>query len=105
MSSVEHSTRIRSIFLILVFVKFIYGNQTIVNLKMENLLRAYAERMKALKFDGDCPNIHYKDFENHFHLFFDLTSTQEANVEMHFPDIVGAGICLEFYLLTIWLIP
>ena len=73
------------------------GNQTIVNLQTENQVRAYAETMKALKFDDDSPNIQYKDFENHFHIFFDLTSTQEANVEMHFPDVVGAGIRLELY--------
>ena len=53
--------------------------------------------MKALKFDDDGPNIQNKDFENHFYLFFDLNSTQEANVEMHFPDEVGAGIRLELY--------
>ena len=65
MSSVEHTTRIRSIS---------------VNL-----------------FGDDGPNIEYKYFENHFSLFFDLTSTQEANVEMHFPDTVGTRIRLEFY--------
>ena len=78
-------------------VKIVRGNQTIVNLRTENHVRAYAETMKALKFDDDGPNIQYKDFENHFHLFFDLTSTQEANVEMHFPDVVGAGVRLELY--------
>ena len=46
-------------------------------------MRAYAETMKALKFYDDDPNIQYKDFENHFHLFIDLTLTQEANL---FPD-------------------
>ena len=73
------------------------GNQTIVNLQTENHVRSYAETMKALKFDDDGPNIQYKDFENNVHLFFDLTSTEEANVEMHFPDVVGAGIRLELY--------
>ena len=73
------------------------GNQTIVNLKTENHLRAYAETMNALKIDDDGPNIQYKDFKNLFHLFFNLTSTQEANVEMHFPEVVGAGIRLELY--------
>ena len=73
------------------------GNQTIVNLQTENHVRAYAGTMKALKFDDDGPNIQYKDFENQFHLFLVLTSTQEANVEMLFPDAVGAGIRLELY--------
>ena len=78
-------------------VKVVRGNRTIVNLKTENYVRVYAETMKALKFDDGGPNVQYKDFENHFHLFFDLTSTQEANVEMHFPGVVGAGIRLELY--------
>ena len=78
-------------------VKIVRGNQTIVNLKTENHVRSYAEAIKALKFDDDGPNIQYKDFENHFNIFFDLISTQEANVEMHFPDVVGAGIRLELY--------
>ena len=72
--------------------------QTIVNLKTKNHVRAYAETMKALKFDDDGPNFQYKCFENHFHLVFDLTSTQEANVEMNFPDVVAAGIRLELYI-------
>ena len=36
------------------------------------------------------------DFENNFHFFHPL-STQEVNVETHFPDVVGAGIRLELY--------
>ena len=59
-------------------VKTVLGNQTIVNLKTENQVRAYAETMKALKFDDDGPNIQYKDIENPFHLFFGLTSTKEG---------------------------
>ena len=50
--------------------------------------------MKALKFDNDGPKIQYKDCENHFHLFFNLTLAQEANVEMQFSDVVGAGMRL-----------
>ena len=71
MSSVEHTTQIRSIFVSLVFekVEIVRGNQTIVNLKTENHVKAYAETMKALKFDDDDPNFQYKDFENHFHFF------------------------------------
>ena len=59
-------------------VKIVRGNQTKVNLKTENHVAAYAETMKALNFDDVGPNM---DFENHLHLFFDLTSTQSANVD------------------------
>ena len=78
-------------------INILRGNQTTVNLQSENHVRAYAETMKSLTFDDDGPNIQYKEFENHFHLFFDLTSTQEANVELHFPDVVGTGIRLQLY--------
>ena len=47
--------------------KIVRGNHTKVNLKTKNHMRAYAETMKALKFDDDGPNIQYKDLENHFH--------------------------------------
>ena len=79
------------------------GNQTIVNLKTENRARAYAETLKALKFDDDGPNIQYEDFENHFHLFFDLTLTQEAIVQMLIPDVVCARNRLELYFALLWL--
>ena len=73
MSSVEHRTRIRSIFVILVCDKFkiVRENKTIVNLKKENHVRAYAETTKALNYDDDDdgPNIQYKDFENQSHFF------------------------------------
>ena len=61
------------------------GNQTIVNLNTENHVRAYAETMRALKIDDDGSNIQYQDFQNRFLSFFILTSTQDADVDMHFP--------------------
>ena len=70
------------------------GNKTIVNLKTESYRRAYAETMEILKFNDDGPNIQYKGFENRSHGFSNLNSTQEANVEKHFPDVIGAGIRL-----------
>ena len=44
-------------------VKKVCENQTIVILKTENYARDYADKMKALKFDDDSPNIPYKEFE------------------------------------------
>ena len=50
-------------------VEIVVGNQTIVNLKAENHVRAYAETKKALKFDDGGPNSQSKDFEKHFYFF------------------------------------
>ena len=72
MSSVEQTKRIRFIFLNVVNpfhfgqVKKVCENQTIVILKTENYARDYADKMKALKFDDDSPNVPYKEFEYHF---------------------------------------
>ena len=76
-------------------IKIVNGNQTTVNLNIENLVRAYAETLKELKFDDDGLNTQNKDFENHFQLFLELTSTQDTNVETYFPDEIGAGIHSE----------
>ena len=52
------------------------ANQTLVNLKTENYVRAYAETMEALKFDVDGPKIQCKVFEDHFHFFRSYFNTE-----------------------------
>ena len=39
-------------------------------------------------------------YENHFVQVFDLTSTQEANVQMYYPDVVAASLRLELFFQT-----
>ncbi len=56
--------------------------------------------MKALKFDEDGPNIKLSDFENHYILVFDLTSTQEAQIQMYYPDVVAGSLRLELNILA-----
>ena len=51
--------------------------------------------MNALKFTDDGADIPKNDYDNHYLLVFDLTATQEAQVQKYFTDIVGASICLE----------
>ena len=38
-------------------IKIVRGNQTLVNLKLQNHVRAYAKTIKALNFADDGPNI------------------------------------------------
>ena len=76
-------------------IKIIRGNQTLVSLNTEHNAQPYVTTMNALKFDTDGPNIPPEDYDNHYILVFDLTATQEAQVQMYFSDIVGTSIRLE----------
>ena len=73
------------------------GNQVVVNIDTSDDIRAFVTTMKALKFDEDGPGVPFSDYHNHYVLVFDLTSTQESNVHMFYPDVVGAGLRLELY--------
>ena len=56
--------------------------------------------MRAFKFDEDRPGIPLEDYDNHFVQVFDLTSTQEANVQIYYPDVVAANLRLELKFTT-----
>ena len=78
-------------------IKLVRGNQVVVNIDTSDDIRAFVTTMKALKFDEDGPGVPFSDYHNHYVLVFDLTSTQESNVHMFYPDVVGAGLRLELY--------
>lgn len=78
-------------------VKIFRSSQVIVDLDCVNNARAYVTTMRALKFDEDGPSIPVSEFDNHYVLVFDLTSTQEANLQMYYPDVVAASLRLELY--------
>ena len=78
-------------------IRIVRGNQTIVEMNCVNDFRPYITTMEALKFKEDGPNVKLEDYQNHYLLFFDLTSMQESNVELYYPDIVASGLRLELY--------
>ena len=78
-------------------VKIVRGNQTVIEMKCEDNLRPFVETMKALKFTDDGPGINLNHYENHYVLAFDLTSMQESNVHLYYPDVVAASLRLELY--------
>lgn len=78
-------------------IKIVRGNQVVSQLDCVNNARPYVTTMQALKFEEDGPNIPLSDYENHFVLVFDLTSTQESNVLLYYPDVVGGSLRLEMY--------
>ena len=78
-------------------VKIVRGNQTVIEMKCEDNLRPFVETMKALKFTDDGPGINLNHYENHYVLAFDLTSMQESNIHLYYPDVVAASLKLELY--------
>ena len=73
------------------------GNKTIVEMNCVNDFCPYVMTMEALKFKGDGPNLKLEDYQNHYLPFFDLTSMQESNVELYYPDIDAFGLRLKLY--------
>ncbi len=51
--------------------------------------------LQSLHFDRDGPEITLDNYANHFYLVFDLTSTQQCDHDVYYPEIVGAPIKLE----------
>ena len=51
--------------------------------------------MKAMNFQDDIPSKPIDDFKDHYVLVFDLTSTQDATENCHYPDFVGEPLRLE----------
>ena len=42
-----------------------------------------------MNFQDDNPSIPIDDFKDHYVLVFDLTSTQDATENCHYPELVG----------------
>ena len=63
-------------------------------------VQSYITTMRALKFDEDGPGIPLEEYPEHFVQLFDLTSTQEANVQIYYPDVVAASLRLELYFTS-----
>ena len=63
-------------------------------------VQSYITTMRALKFEEDGPGIPLEEYPEHFVQVFDLTSTQEAIVEIYYPDVVAASLRLELYFTS-----
>lgn len=65
-------------------------------LDLTNNVRAFHNTLSALGFQNGGNGITLEEFENHFVLVFDLTSSQEASKNLTlFPELTGAAISLE----------
>ena len=65
----------------LVYEKLKYREgKVVVHMDTSRNCVSYITTMRALKFYQDGPNIKIDDYENHFCLVFDLTSTQQSEL-------------------------
>lgn len=78
-------------------IKIVRGNQVVYHVNYNNNSRAYITTMEALKYNDDGPAVAYDDYDNHFVNVCDLTSMQEANVQMYYPDVVASSLRIELY--------
>ena len=65
-----------------------------------NNVQSYITSMRALKFDEDGPGIPLEENPEHFVQVFDLTSAQEANVPVFYPDVVAPSLRLELFFTS-----
>ena len=59
--------------------------------------RPYVTTMKAMQFNEDFPALPMEDFQNHYILFFDFTSLQDAAEQLHYPELSGESLRLEMF--------
>ena len=57
--------------------------------------RAYYKSLQALAFGHSSHNIPLNQFDNHFVLVFDLTSTEEASHDFVHPELTNCSLSLE----------
>jgi hypothetical protein len=73
------------------------GGQPLFYTNTTNDVRTYFNTLSSLDFDQDGPSILMSEYPNHYYLVFDMTSTQEANKEVLYPECIGSGIRIELY--------
>lgn len=73
------------------------GGKPFLMVNTTNDVRTYFNTLSSLDFDQDGPSISLQNYQSHYYLVFDMTSTQEANQDVLFPECIGSGIRIELY--------
>ena len=76
-------------------IRILRGGQPIVDFDTADNCRLYMTTMKAMNFQDDTPSIAIDDFDEHYLLVSDLTSTADATEKCHYPDLLGEPLRLE----------
>ena len=80
--------------------RIVWGSHVVVDLDTTDKVQSYITTMRALMFDEDGAGIPLEDYPEHFVQVFDLTSTQEANAQIYYPDVVAASMRMELYFTS-----
>ena len=76
-------------------VKIIRDGITIESFDTTNGIEIYKKTLDNLHFTNESHGITYEEYDNKFIMVFDLTSTNESNVEVYYPELTGGSIRLE----------
>lgn len=76
----------------------LYRNGTVLfdnSLKDGGIVQLYSNTLRNLHFDHNSPGIALKEYKDHFVIVYDLTSTQQSNSQVYYPELVGGSLRLE----------
>ena len=80
-------------------IRIVRSSHVVVDMVTTDNVQSYITTMRALKFDEDGPGIPLEEYPAHFVQVFDLT-TQEADVQILYPDVVVASLRLDLYFTS-----
>ena len=78
-------------------LKFIRGERPIISLDTTCPCRPYVTTIKAMQFNEDFLALPIENFQNHNILVFELTSLQDADEQLHYPELSGESLRLEMF--------
>ena len=76
-------------------IRILRGCQPNVDFDAADNCRLYVTTIKAKNFQDEISSIPVDNFKDHYVLVFDLTSTQHATENCHYPKLVGEPLRLE----------
>ena len=82
-------------------IRIFRGSHVIVDVVTAENVQSYITTMGVSKLDEDGPGIPLEEYPGHFVQVFDLTSTQEAIVQICHLDAVAARLRLELYFTSL----
>ena len=75
--------------------RMVRGSHVVIDMDTTDIVQSHITTMRALQFDEDGPGIPLEEYPERFVQVLDLTSTQEASVQIFYPDVVAASLRLE----------
>ena len=66
-----------------------------ISMKEGGHVQLYHNTLKSLHFYHDGPNVPLEQYKNHFVMVSDLTSTQQSNDQVYYPELIGGALRLE----------